>query len=88
MGRQMLMLWKLTAFEPVPEDYDTICKKIAAIYPSPVAVVEPIAAPKTEEAKPEIAPKAAPAAKEAEKAEEPEAEPTPAEPEATPDDGK
>lgn len=88
MGRQMLMLWKLTAFEPVPEDYDTICKKITEIYPSPVAAPEPIAAPKTEpEAKPEICPK--PAAKE-EKADEPEAEPKTTEPEATPEerDGK
>jgi ABC-type phosphate/phosphonate transport system substrate-binding protein len=82
MGRQMLMLWKLTSFEPVPEDYETICKTIAQIYPSPVAVPEPIAAPKTEtqpaptEAEPEKA-----EAEDEPKATEPEPETTPDEPE-------
>lgn len=68
MGRQMLMLWKLTSFEPVPQDFDPICKKIVESYPSPVPVPEPIAAPKADE-KP-VAPETAPAAVEPEKTEE------------------
>jgi ABC-type phosphate/phosphonate transport system substrate-binding protein len=65
MGRQMLMLWKLTAFEAIPEDYDMICRKIVKDYPPPMP--EPIAAPKTE-----ISPKPA-AAVAPEKGQAPEA---------------
>lgn len=81
MGRQMLMLWKITSFEPIPEDYDTICKKIVTIYPAPVAAAEPIAAPKAD-VKADICPK--PAA--TEKAAEDEPKATEEEPKATESD--
>jgi ABC-type phosphate/phosphonate transport system substrate-binding protein len=34
-GRQLLTLWKLTAFEPVPEDYDATLAGIVKAYPPP-----------------------------------------------------
>jgi ABC-type phosphate/phosphonate transport system substrate-binding protein len=34
-GRQLLTMWKLTGFEPVPEDYDERLKNIAKEYPPP-----------------------------------------------------
>jgi ABC-type phosphate/phosphonate transport system substrate-binding protein len=36
-GRQLLTLWKLTAFEPVPEDYDDTLAGILKAYPPPKA---------------------------------------------------
>ena len=35
MGRQMLTLWKLTAFEAVPDDYETTLVEIIKTYPPP-----------------------------------------------------
>ncbi len=35
MGRQMLMLWKLTGFEEVPADYDQTLSEIVKVYPPP-----------------------------------------------------
>jgi hypothetical protein len=35
MARQMLTLWKLTGFEPVPEDYDAVLTNIIKPYPPP-----------------------------------------------------
>ena len=32
-GRQLLTMWKLTGFEPVPEDYEKQLKSIAKDYP-------------------------------------------------------
>jgi len=34
-GRQLLTMWKLTGFEPVPEDYEQSLKAIAKDYPPP-----------------------------------------------------
>jgi len=34
-GRQLLTMWRLTGFEPVPEDYDERLKGIAKEYPLP-----------------------------------------------------
>jgi len=34
-GRQLLTMWKLTGFEPVPEDYEKQLKSIADVYPPP-----------------------------------------------------
>lgn len=36
LGRQFMTLWKMTAFEPVPEDYDQTLTNIAKTYPPPV----------------------------------------------------
>jgi ABC-type phosphate/phosphonate transport system substrate-binding protein len=36
LGRQMLTLWKLTAFEPVPADYETTLSEIVKAYPPPM----------------------------------------------------
>ena len=35
MGRQLMTLWKLTGFEPVPSDYDQALTDIAKAYPPP-----------------------------------------------------
>ena len=35
MGRQIFTLFKLTAFEPVPKDYDQVLAEIARAYPQP-----------------------------------------------------
>lgn len=35
MGRQMLTLWKLTAFEAIPEDYESTLTEIVKAYPPP-----------------------------------------------------
>jgi len=34
-GRQLLMLWKLTAFENIPADYDKLLTQAAKTYPAP-----------------------------------------------------
>lgn len=34
-GRQVLALWRITSFEPVPKDYDETLTRIARAYPSP-----------------------------------------------------
>jgi ABC-type phosphate/phosphonate transport system substrate-binding protein len=35
IGRQLIMLWKLTGFEDVPEDYNGIVDNIVKLYPPP-----------------------------------------------------
>jgi ABC-type phosphate/phosphonate transport system substrate-binding protein len=35
LGRQLLTLWKLTGFEPVPEDYEQTLAEIVKSYPAP-----------------------------------------------------
>jgi hypothetical protein len=35
-ARQFLMLWKLTAFEAVPDDYDQTLNQILKAYPLPL----------------------------------------------------
>jgi len=35
LGRQLLTMWKLTAFEPIPDDYDKTLTDIAKAYPPP-----------------------------------------------------
>jgi hypothetical protein len=92
MGRQMLMLWKLTSFEPVPEDYGTICANIIKHYPPPIPTeshsspvhaesAKPIAEPaKVEDAKKAPEPVAAPKAEPAAAPTKPEPEPTETEP--------
>jgi ABC-type phosphate/phosphonate transport system substrate-binding protein len=35
IGRQMLTLWKLSSFEPIPEDYETTLAEIVKSYPPP-----------------------------------------------------
>jgi ABC-type phosphate/phosphonate transport system substrate-binding protein len=40
MGRQFMMLWKLTAFDPVPPDYEASLVKIVKAYP-PAAAAPP-----------------------------------------------
>ena len=35
MGRQMLTLWKLTAFEAIPDDYESTLIEIVKTYPPP-----------------------------------------------------
>jgi ABC-type phosphate/phosphonate transport system substrate-binding protein len=37
LGRQFLTLWKLTAFEPVPQDYEPLLHSILRSYPEPVS---------------------------------------------------
>jgi ABC-type phosphate/phosphonate transport system substrate-binding protein len=39
MGKQMLTFWKLTSFERVPEDYDSILTSIVKAYPPPGGAV-------------------------------------------------
>lgn len=39
-GKQLLLIWKLTGFEPVPEDYEETLTNIVKAYPPP-AVPEP-----------------------------------------------
>jgi ABC-type phosphate/phosphonate transport system substrate-binding protein len=36
-GRQLMTLWKLTAFEPVPDDYQATLDQIIKAYPAPVS---------------------------------------------------
>jgi ABC-type phosphate/phosphonate transport system substrate-binding protein len=38
LGRQLLTLWKITNFEPVPENYSQTLKDIVVVYPPPVVV--------------------------------------------------
>ena len=40
LGRQLMTLWKLTAFEPVPSDYEQTLAEIADAYPPPTAVTK------------------------------------------------
>jgi ABC-type phosphate/phosphonate transport system substrate-binding protein len=40
LGRQFLTLWKLTAFEPVPDDYEQTLAEILKAYPHPSAKQE------------------------------------------------
>lgn len=35
LGRQLMLMWQLTAFEPIPEDYDKTLLNIARVYPPP-----------------------------------------------------
>ena len=35
LGRQFMTLWKLTAFEPVPADFDQTVTAIVKAYPPP-----------------------------------------------------
>ena len=37
LGRQFMTLWKLTAFEPIPADYDQLLTSIVKTYPPPAA---------------------------------------------------
>jgi ABC-type phosphate/phosphonate transport system substrate-binding protein len=37
LGRQFITLWKLTAFEPVPQDYEPLLQSILRSYPQPVS---------------------------------------------------
>jgi hypothetical protein len=34
-GKQLMTLWKLTGFEPVPPDYDQTLTEIVKVYPAP-----------------------------------------------------
>jgi ABC-type phosphate/phosphonate transport system substrate-binding protein len=36
LGRQLLTMWKLTGFEPVPQDYEQTLTEIVESYPAPV----------------------------------------------------
>lgn len=36
-GKQLLLIWKLTGFEPIPDDYQETLDNIVSIYPPPVA---------------------------------------------------
>lgn len=38
LGRQLLTLWKITSFEPIPEGFEQTVKEIVASYPPPVVV--------------------------------------------------
>lgn len=40
LGKQMMMLWKLTSFEPVPEDYEETLTNIVEFYPPPAPVAK------------------------------------------------
>jgi ABC-type phosphate/phosphonate transport system substrate-binding protein len=40
MGKQMLMMWKLTGFEAIPADYDTVLNDIVKAYPAAAPKVE------------------------------------------------
>ncbi len=42
LGRQLMTLWKLTAFEPVPADYEKTLADIAKAYPAPEGIVIPV----------------------------------------------
>ena len=35
LGRQLLTMWKLTGFEPIPDDYEQTLKDIVKTYPAP-----------------------------------------------------
>jgi ABC-type phosphate/phosphonate transport system substrate-binding protein len=37
-GRHLMTLWQMTSFEPVPETFDTQCREIIKVYPSPEAL--------------------------------------------------
>ena len=39
-GKQLMTLWKLQGFEPIPADYDTQLNAIHKAYPSPQAAIE------------------------------------------------
>lgn len=41
LGRQLLMMWKLSGFEPVPEDYETTLQEIVTVYLPPAAAAKP-----------------------------------------------
>ena len=45
LGRQLMTLWKLTAFEPIPADYEQTLTDIVKAYPPPE--VQPKAEKKT-----------------------------------------
>jgi ABC-type phosphate/phosphonate transport system substrate-binding protein len=40
LGRQLLTLWKLTGFQPVPADYEQILTEIVKAYPAPAKDVK------------------------------------------------
>jgi ABC-type phosphate/phosphonate transport system substrate-binding protein len=40
LGRQLMTLWKLTAFEPIPADYEKTLSDIAKAYPPPEKVAK------------------------------------------------
>lgn len=40
IGRQLIMLWKLTGFEDVPDDYDGIVQNIVKCYPPPAPLAK------------------------------------------------
>jgi ABC-type phosphate/phosphonate transport system substrate-binding protein len=42
LGRQLMTLWKLTAFEPVPADYEQTLAEIVVAYPPPSAAKETV----------------------------------------------
>ena len=35
LGRQLLTLWRMSGFEPIPKDYDQILAEIVKAYPPP-----------------------------------------------------
>jgi hypothetical protein len=37
LGRQFMALWKLTGFEPIPQDYEETLDNILKTYPTPQA---------------------------------------------------
>ena len=37
LGRQLMLMWRLTAIEPVPADYEQTLADIAKAFPPPVA---------------------------------------------------
>jgi hypothetical protein len=37
-GRELLTIWKITSFEPVPVDYAQAVAQILKLYPAPEAV--------------------------------------------------
>jgi ABC-type phosphate/phosphonate transport system substrate-binding protein len=47
MGRQFMMLWKLTSFEPVPANYQASLVSIAKAYPPVAPAVAPVTAKKS-----------------------------------------
>lgn len=42
LGRQLMTLWKLTAFEPIPADYEKILTDIVKAYPPPEATAKTV----------------------------------------------
>ena len=44
LGRQLMTLWKLTAFEPVPADYEQTLAEIVVAYPAPTPTTKTVKA--------------------------------------------